>query len=43
MLTTALDLAGVALLVVAALLGLGLPWALAVAGVAALLLSWRMT
>lgn len=43
MLTTALDLAGVALLVTAALVAFGPALALAVAGLAALVLSWRLS
>lgn len=43
MLTTALDLAGVALIVLAAGLILGVGAAVAVAGVACLALSWRLS
>jgi hypothetical protein len=43
MLTTALELTGVALIVAAALVAFGLAAALLVAGVACLVLSWRLT
>lgn len=43
MLTTALDLAGVILFVLAALVAFGPAMALAVAGAACLVLSWRIS